>query len=135
MPSTLDKILGPVESQLGKGKTKFGYYEDLNLTEGEKRDPKSESKIGAGIGYDHQDKKKFLYAEGKKGSFSAGVETKSKDEYSGNVGYDIDENTKVGITASKDDFGKNVSIGFNKNFNHGGAVEITKGKDYIKDLL
>jgi hypothetical protein len=135
MPSKADKIFGPIEDQLGVKKPKIGYYESLDLSEGEERDPKNQAVVGGGAGYDPKDKKTFLYAEGKKGSFSAGVETKSKDEYSGNVGYDIDENTKVGITASKDDSGKKVSIGFNRNFNHGGTVEITKGKDYIKDLL
>lgn len=136
MPGKLDKILEQMESQLGKGKSKIGYYENLDLAEGEQRDPKNKDIVGVGIGYDPQDKKKFLYAEGKKGSFTAGVETKSKDEYSGNIGYDIDENTQVGITANKNDFGKSVNIGFNKRFNKGGEVrEIGKGKDYIKDLL
>ena len=129
MPSKMDKIFGPIEAQIGGGKSKIGYYENLNLAEGEQKDFKNkESNVGAGIGYDAQDKKTFLYAEGKKGSLSAGIEAKSKDEYSGNIGYDVDENTKLGITANKDDFGKSVNIGINKKFKGGGFIAKGCGK-------
>jgi hypothetical protein len=132
MPSTLDKILGPIEEKTGKGKARIGYYEDLNLTEGEQRDPQSDSKIGGGIGIDSADNKRFLWAEGKKGPLTVGVETKSKNEYSGNVGYNIDEGTRVGVTAKKDDSGKSVGIGIKKDFNKGGKVsKISKGRQAI----
>ncbi len=129
MSSKMDKIFGPIEAQIGGNKSKVGYYENLNLKEGEQKDFKNkESNVGAGIGYDAQDKKTFLYAEGKKGSFSGGVEAKSKDEYSGNIGYDVDENTRVGIIANKDDFGKSVNIGVNKKFKGGGFIAKGCGK-------
>ena len=129
MPSKMDKIFGPIEAQIGGNKSKVGYYQNLNLKEGEQKDFKNkESNVGAGIGYDAQDKKTFLYAEGKKGSLSAGIEAKSKDEYSGNIGYDVDENTRVGIIANKDDFGKSVNIGVNKKFKGGGFIAKGCGK-------
>jgi len=132
MPSKMDKIFGPIEAQIGGNKSKVGYYENLNLKEGEQKDFKSkDSNVGAGIGYDAQDKKTFLYAEGKKDSFSGGVEAKSKDEYSGNIGYDVDENTKIGVTANKDDFSKSVNIGITKKFNHGGSI-IARGNKIAK---
>ena len=133
MPSTLDKILSPIEEKTGKGKARIGYYEDLNLREGEQTDPKSDSKIGGGIGYDSADNKRFLWAEGKKGPLTVGVETKSKNEYSGNVGYDIDEGTRVGVTAKKDDFNKSVGIGINKTFSKGG--KIVKGKNGANTVI
>jgi len=125
MPSKMDKIFGPIEAKTGGAKSKLGYYENLNLTEGEQRDFKNkDSNVGAGIGYDFQDKKPFLYAEGKKDSFSGGIEAKSKNQYSGNIGYDVDENTKLEIIANKDDFGKSVNIGVNKKFKGGGSVTV-----------
>jgi hypothetical protein len=128
MPSKVDKIFRPIEAQIGGGKSKIGYYEDLNLAEGEQQGPKNKNVIGAGVGYDYYDKKPFLYAEGKKDSFSGGIEAKSKDEYSGNIGYDVDENTKVAITANKDDFSKSVNIGINKKFKGGGFIAKGCGK-------
>ena len=132
MPSKMDKIFGPIEAQIGGKKSKIGYYDDLNLAEGEQKDFKNkDNNIGAGIGYDSQDKKSFLYVEGRRGPISAGVETKSIDEYSGNINYDVNENTKVGVTANKDDFGKSVNIGITSKFNHGGSI-IARGNKIAK---
>jgi len=132
MPGALDKIFGPIEEKTGSKIKHDIYYSDLDLTEGEKRDPKDQSNIKGGVGFDVTDKKPFLYAEGKRGSFNAGVEAKSKNDVSGNIGYNVDENTKVGITASKDDYGKSVNIGIKKDFNKGGKVsKISKGRQAI----
>ena len=133
MPGALDKIFGPIEEKTGSKIKHDIYYSDLDLTEGEKRDPKDQSNIKGGVGFDLADKKPFLYAEGKRGSFNAGVEAKSKNDISGNVGYNVDENTKVGITASKDDYGKSVNIGINKTFSKGG--KIVKGKNGANTVI
>ena len=135
MPGALDKIFGPIEEKTGSKIKHDLYYSDFDLTEGEKRDPKDNSNIKGGVGFDVADKKPFLYAEGKSNSFNAGIEAKSKDDISGNIGYNVDENTKVSATANKNNYGKSVNIGINTKFNNGGKVEITKGHDYIKDLL
>ena len=51
--------------------------------------------------------------------------------------FDWDDNlmfmpTKIYL---KDDKGKNIMFKVSKKFKSGGAVEVGKGKDYIKDLI
>jgi len=131
MPGTLDKIFGPFEEKMGSKIRQDIYYSDSDLAEGEKRDPKNQSNIKGGVGFDAQDKKPFIYAEGKKGNISAEAEAKSKDDYSANIGYDIDDTTKVRISTGKDVFGKQTAIGIKKTFNKGGSI-LAKGNKLAK---
>jgi len=131
MPGTLDKIFGPFEEKMGSKIRQDIYSSDPDLAEGEKRDPKDQSNIKGGVGFDTQDKKPFIYAEGKKANISAGAEAKSKDEYSANIGYDINDNTKVRISTDKDKLGKQTTIGIRKTFNKGGSI-LAKGNKLAK---
>jgi hypothetical protein len=73
---------------------------------------------------------------GRKDNVSAFLASSGKKDISGGLGYlTKDELTSFGIGASKSDKGSSVGVGFETKFSKGGSVELTKGKDYIKDLL
>ena len=73
---------------------------------------------------------------GRKDNVGAYLSSSGKKDISGGLEYlTKDELTSFGIGASKSDKGSSVGARFETKFSKGGAVEIGKGKDYIKDLL
>jgi hypothetical protein len=73
---------------------------------------------------------------GRKNNVIASLASSGKDDIRGGLGYlTKDELTSFGIGASKSGKNSSVGVGFETKFSKGGAVEIGKGKDYIKDLL
>ena len=73
---------------------------------------------------------------GRKDNVSAFLASSGKDDISAGLGYlTKDELTSFGVGASKSDKGSSVGARFETKFSKVGAVEIGKGRDYIKDLL
>jgi hypothetical protein len=90
--------------------------------------------IGAGLDIEKQ--KPVIGASIKKGQTEYGVAGSSSTDLGLGARYTSeDESTTAGIGVSKNPQGKEIRFGITKRFKSGGAVEVGKGKDYIKDLI
>lgn len=90
--------------------------------------------IGAGLDIEKQ--KPVIGASIKKGQTEYGVAGTSSTDLGLGARYTSeDESTTAGIGVSKNPQGKEIRFGITKRFKSGGAVEVGKGKDYIKDLI
>ena len=90
--------------------------------------------IGGGLDVEKQ--KPVIGASVKKGQTEYGIAGSSSTDLGLGARYTSeDESTTAGIGVSKNPQGKEIRFGITKRFKSGGAVEVGKGKDYIKDLI
>ena len=132
--SAIKKILRAVEQAGEKKGSGFGIdVTDLvgkDLLNSEKGDY---ANIGAGL---NTEMKPIVGAMFKKGPVEAGIAGSSSTDLGLGARYTSeDESASASVNAYKDDKGKNIMFKVSKKFKSGGAVEVGKGKDYIKDLI
>jgi hypothetical protein len=132
--SAIKKILRAVEQAGEKKGSGFGIdVTDLvgkDLLDSEKGDY---ANIGAGL---NTEMKPIVGAMFKKGPVEAGIAGSSSTDLGLGARYTSeDESASASVNAYKDDKGKNIMFKVSKKFKSGGAVEVGKGKDYIKDLI
>lgn len=90
--------------------------------------------IGGGLDIEKQ--KPVIGASVKKGQTEYGVAGSSSTDLGLGAQYTSeDKSTTAGVGVSKNPQGKEIRFGITKRFKSGGAVEVGKGKDYIKDLI
>ena len=90
--------------------------------------------IAAGVDVEKQ--KPVIGANVKKGQTEYGIAGSSSTDLGLGAQYTSeDKSTTAGVGVSKNPQGKEFRIGITKRFKSGGAVEVGKGKDYIKDLI
>ena len=133
--SAIKKILRAVEQAGEKKGSGFGVdVTDLvgkDLLDSEKGDY---ANIGAGLNTEM--KKPFVGAMFKKGPVEAGIAGSSSTDLGLGARYTSeDELTSTSVNAFKSPQEKGVMFKVSKKFKSGGAVEVGKGKDYIKDLI
>jgi hypothetical protein len=135
--STIKKIFKEVERGLGSKSSGSGFGIDItdlvgkDLLDSEKGDY---ANVGAGI--NTETKKPLIGAVVKKGQVEAGIAGSSSTDLGLGARYTSeDESASASVNAYKDDKGKNIMFKVSKKFKSGGAVEVGKGKDYIKDLI
>lgn len=132
---TIKKIFKEVERGLGTKSSGFGVdvteLISKDLLDSEKGDY---ANVGAGI--DTQTKKPIIGANVKKGQVEAGIGVASSTDLGLGARYTSkDELSSASVNAFKNPQEKGVMFNITKKFKSGGAVEVGKGKDYIKDLL
>ncbi len=89
-----------------------------------------------GAGADVEKQKPVIGATVKKGQTEYGIAGSSSTDLGLGAQYTSeDKSTTAGIGVSKNPQGKEIRFGITKRFKSGGAVEVGKGKDYIKDLI
>jgi hypothetical protein len=133
--STIKKILKTVEQA---GETKgYGFGVDVtDLVGKDLLDPEKGDYANVGAGINTEMKKPFVGAMFKKGPVEAGFGASSSTDLGLGAKYTSeDELTSASVNAYKDQGGKNIMFNITKKFKSGGAVEVGKGKDYIKDLI
>lgn len=90
--------------------------------------------IAAGVDVEKQ--KPVIGANVKKGQTEYGIAGSSSTDLGLGAQYTSeDKSTTAGVGVSKNPQGKEIRFGITKRFKSGGAVEVGKGKDYIKDLI
>ena len=132
--SAIKKILRAVEQAGEKKGSGFGVdVTDLvgkDLLDSEKGDY---ANIGAGL---NTEMKPIVGAMFKKGPVEAGIAGSSSTDLGLGARYTSeDELTSASVNAFKSPQEKGVMFKVSKKFKSGGAVEVGKGKDYIKDLI
>ena len=89
-----------------------------------------------GAGADVEKQKPVIGATVKKGQTEYGIAGSSSTDLGLGAQYTSeDKSTTAGVGVSKNPQGKEIRFGITKRFKSGGAVEVGKGKDYIKDLI
>jgi len=89
-----------------------------------------------GAGADVEKQKPVIGATVKKGQTEYGIAGSSSTDLGLGAQYTSeDKSTTAGFNVSKNPQGKEFRLGITKRFKSGGAVEVGKGKDYIKDLI
>ena len=135
--SAIKKIFKEVERGLGSKSSGSGFGIDItdlvgkDLLDSEKGDY---ANVGAGI--NTETKKPIIGAAVKKGQVEAGIGASSSTDLGLGARYTSkDELSSASVNAFKSPQEKGVMFNITKKFKSGGAVEVGKGKDYIKDLI
>jgi hypothetical protein len=134
---TIKKIFKEVERGLGSKDSVTGFGVDItDLVSKDLLNPEKGDYANVGAGIDTQTKKPIVGANVKKGQVEAGIGVASSTDLGLGAQYTSeDKSTTAGVGVSKNPQGKEIRFGITKRFKSGGAVEVGKGKDYIKDLI
>jgi hypothetical protein len=124
----IERVLGSKNSGFGIDVTDLISKDLLDKSKGDY------ANVGAGI--NTETKKPIIGAAVKKGQVEAGIGASSSTDLGLGARYTSkDELSSASINAFKSPQEKGVMFNITKKFKSGGAVEVGKGKDYIKDLI
>ena len=133
--SAIKKILKAVE-QAGETKGSGFGIDVTDLVGKDLLNPEKGDYANVGAGINTEMKKPFVGAMFKKGPVEAGIAGSSSTDLGLGARYTSkDELSSASVNAFKNPQEKGVMFNITKKFKSGGAVEVGKGKDYIKDLI
>ena len=133
--SAIKKILKAVE-QAGETKGSGFGIDVTDLVGKDLLNPEKGDYANVGAGINTEMKKPFVGAMFKKGPVEAGIAGSSSTDLGLGARYTSkDELSSASVNAFKSPQEKGVMFNITKKFKSGGAVEVGKGKDYIKDLI
>ena len=132
---TLNKIIKAVE-QAGEIKGSGFGVDVTDLVGKDLLDSEKGDYAGVGASINTETKKPLIGAMVKKGQAELGVAGSSSTDLGLGARYTSqDELSSASVNAFKSPQEKGIMFNITKKFKSGGAVEVGKGKDYIKDLI